>query len=114
MWLADQVQVHSLVDGIVFLFGYAVAVTFLPPVSMFLSIAGGLLFGQWLGTVYSVTGATLGAALLFTIAKSAIGDPPRTRAGPWLHRLEVGFWQNAVSYLLVLRMIVIAPFWIVN
>jgi len=114
MWLADQVEVHSLVASIVFLFGYAVAVAFSLPVSMFLSIAGGLLFGQWLGTVYSVTGATLGAAILFTIAKSAIGDPLRARAGPWLHRLETGFRQNAVSYLLVLRMIVIVPFWIVN
>ena len=40
MWLADQVEVHSLVAGIVFLFGYAAAVTFSPTVSMFLSIAG--------------------------------------------------------------------------
>jgi len=114
MWLADQVEVHSLAAGIVFLFGYAAAVAFSLPVSMFLSIAGGLLFGQWLGTVYSVSGATLGAAILFTIAKSAIGDPLRVRAGPWLHRLEAGFQQNAVSYLLVLRLILIFPFWIVN
>jgi len=60
MRLADQVEVHSSTAGIVFLFRYAVAVSRSLPVSMFLSIAAGLLFGQWFGTAYSVT---LGAAV---------------------------------------------------
>lgn len=114
MWLADQVEAHFVASGLVFLIGYAAAVAFSLPVSMFLTVTGGLLFGEWLGAFYSVTGATLGAAILFSIAKSAIGDPLRARAGPWRARLEAGFQQNAVSYLLVLRMILIFPFWIVN
>lgn len=114
MWLAGQIESHFLASGLVFVLIYTAAVAFSVPSSMFLTIAGGLLFGEWLGTVLSVIGATLGATALFSVAKSAIGDPLRRRAGPWLGRFETGFRQNAMSYLLVLRMILIFPFWIIN
>lgn len=114
MWLDEMVRAHFILCGAAFLFCYAAAVAFSVPASMFLSITGGLLFGEWLGTLYSVVGATAGATILFAIAKSAVGDPLRRRAGPWLGRLEAGFADNAISYLLVLRMILIFPFWIIN
>jgi uncharacterized membrane protein YdjX (TVP38/TMEM64 family) len=79
-----------------------------------LTIAGGFLFGSILGTVLVVIAATLGATLVFLIARSALGDPLRARAGPFLQRMEAGFQENAFNYLLVLRLIPLFPFWIVN
>jgi len=38
----------------------------------------------------------------------------RRRAGPWISRLEAGFQENALSYLLVLRLVPLFPFWLVN
>ncbi len=38
----------------------------------------------------------------------------RRRAGPWIGRLEAGFRENALSYLLVLRLVPLFPFWLVN
>ena len=113
-WLAGVVANHRFgaVAGFVLL--YAAVVTFSIPAGLFLSITGGFLFGEWLGTVYCVLGATLGATTLFCIARSTLGDPLRARAGPWLKRLEAGFQENALSYLLVLRLIVVFPFWVVN
>ena len=49
-------------------------------------VSGGFLFGTWLGALYIVIGATVGATVLFVIAKSALGDFLRTRAGPWPSR----------------------------
>ena len=51
---------------------------------------------------------------MFLIAKSALGDPLRARAGPFLKRMEAGFREDAFNYLLVLRLIPLFPFWIVN
>lgn len=114
MWLARQVADHFVLSGLIFLGGYALAVAFSLPASMFLSIVGGLMFGEWLGTLYSVIGATIGATVLFVVAKSTVGDHLRARAGPWLAGFERGFREHALSYLLVLRMILIFPFWMIN
>jgi uncharacterized membrane protein YdjX (TVP38/TMEM64 family) len=72
------------------------------------------MFGSMLGTVLVVIAATLGATLVFLIAKTALGDPLRAKAGPFLKRMEAGFQEDALNYLLVLRLIPLFPFWIVN
>jgi uncharacterized membrane protein YdjX (TVP38/TMEM64 family) len=61
-----------------------------------------------------VIGATAGAIAIFLIAKTSLGDGLRRRAGPWVKRMQAGFNENALSYLLVLRLIPVFPFWIVN
>ena len=64
--------------------------------------------------IYVVFAATAGATILFVAAKTALGDPLRARAGPFLKRMEDGFRENALSYLLVLRLIPAFPFFVVN
>jgi uncharacterized membrane protein YdjX (TVP38/TMEM64 family) len=93
---------------------YAAATLLSLPLGAVLTIAGGFLFGIVLGTVYVVVGATLGATAIFVIARSALGDPLRAKAGPFLQRMEAGFRENALSYMLVLRLIPLFPFFIVN
>jgi uncharacterized membrane protein YdjX (TVP38/TMEM64 family) len=51
---------------------------------------------------------------VFLIARTALGDALRAKAGPWMRRMEAGFRENAFSYLLVLRLIPLFPFWLVN
>ncbi len=84
------------------------------PGGVFLTVAGGFLFGTWLGGLYSLSGATLGASLLFLAARSSFGDLLRRRAGPFLRRVEDGFRENGASYLLFLRLVPLFPFWLVN
>ncbi|MDQ4136229.1 MAG: VTT domain-containing protein, partial [Pseudomonadota bacterium] len=93
---------------------YAAVVALSVPGGAVMTIAGGFLFGLWLGTACVVVGATLGAVAVFLIAKTALGEPLRARAGPWLRRMEAGFRENAFNYLLVLRLIPLFPFWLVN
>jgi uncharacterized membrane protein YdjX (TVP38/TMEM64 family) len=61
-----------------------------------------------------VIGATCGATALFLAARTALGDYLRARAGSTIKRMEEGFRQNALSYLLVLRLIPLFPFFLVN
>jgi uncharacterized membrane protein YdjX (TVP38/TMEM64 family) len=79
-----------------------------------LSITGGFLFGAVWGAVYIVISATLGATVLFLIAKTSVGDALRARAGTWLRTMEEGFREHALSYLLVLRLVPLFPFFVVN
>jgi uncharacterized membrane protein YdjX (TVP38/TMEM64 family) len=78
------------------------------------TLTGGFLFGTWLGGLAAVVGATIGATLLFLAARTALGDVLRAKAGPGLRKLEDGFKRDALSYLLVLRLIPAFPFFLVN
>ena len=79
-----------------------------------LTLAGGLLFGWLLGGIASMIGATLGAVIVFLIARSALSEVLAARAGPWLDRFREGFKQDAFNYLLFLQLVPIFPFWLVN
>lgn len=84
------------------------------PGAAVLTIAGGFLFGWWQGGLAALVGATGGATVIFLVARTSLGDPLLRRAGPFLRKLEAGFRANAASYLLVLRLIPLFPFWLVN
>lgn len=93
---------------------YFLAIAFSLPVGVVLTIGGGMVFGLLEGTVLTVLAATAGALAVFLAARTAVGDSLRRRAGPFAARLEAGFRENALSYLLVLRLVPLFPFWLVN
>ena len=104
----------GMIAALAFIALYAVTTLLILPVGAVLTIAGGFLFGVTLGTLYVVIGATLGAAALFLVARSTFGDHFRAKAGPFMQRMEAGFRENAFSYMLVLRLIPLFPFFVVN
>ncbi|MGI9407492.1 MAG: TVP38/TMEM64 family protein [Hyphomicrobiaceae bacterium] len=79
-----------------------------------LTITGGLLFGWLVAGIATVVAATVGATLLFLIVKTSLGEVLARKAGPWLEKLKDGFSENALSYLLFLRLVPAFPFWLVN
>ena len=99
---------------LLFMAVYALSTAFSLPGGAVLTLTGGFLFGLWEGTGAVVIGATIGATALFLAARSSIGDVLRAKAGPWLARMEAGFKEDALSYLLVLRLIPAFPFFVVN
>lgn len=113
-WLLATVNESALIAATAYILAYIAVVAFSLPGGAVMTIAGGFLFGRWLGTSYVLFAATAGAMILFLAAKSALGDPLRARAGPFMRRMEAGFRENAFSYLLVLRLIPAFPFFVVN
>lgn len=93
---------------------YIAVVALSVPGALFLTIAGGILFGALLGGAAALIGATLGAVCIFLIAKSALGEHLVRRAGPRVGMLADGFRADAFSYLLFLRLVPVFPFWLVN
>jgi uncharacterized membrane protein YdjX (TVP38/TMEM64 family) len=93
---------------------YALLVALSLPCGLIMTVAGGLLFGWLLGALAAITAATLGATIVFLIARSAVGDALSQRAGPWLARLSQGFQKDALNYMLFLRLVPAFPFWFVN
>jgi uncharacterized membrane protein YdjX (TVP38/TMEM64 family) len=112
-WLSSLVQRWGLVAGFLYIVVYAGLVALSVPGAAVLTIAGGFLFGPWLGTLCAVVGATLGATGIFLATRAGLGGLAQ-RAGPLVGKLEAGFRADAFNYLLVLRLVFIVPFWLVN
>jgi uncharacterized membrane protein YdjX (TVP38/TMEM64 family) len=112
--LRALIEDHYLLAMTVFTVVYAITVALSIPGGVVLTIGGGFLFGWFLGGVLSVVGATIGATAVFLVARSALRDVLITKAGPKLQRFAEGFREDAMSYLLFLRLIPVFPFWLVN
>jgi uncharacterized membrane protein YdjX (TVP38/TMEM64 family) len=105
---------HRLLAVIAYIGIYIVAVALSLPGAAFLTIAGGFLFGMVLGAAAAVVGATIGAAIIFLIARTSLGEPLLRHAGPRASLLAEGFREHAFSYLLFLRLVPVFPFFLVN
>lgn len=105
---------HSVAAVAAFVAVYIGAVALSIPGALFLTIAGGILFGTLVGGLAAVVAATIGATIIFLVAKSACGETLVRRAGPLACKLADGFRADAFSYLLFLRLVPAFPFFLVN
>jgi len=99
---------------VVFWLAYVLTVAFSLPGAAWMTLVGGFLFGTWAASVYVVTAATVGAVGIFLAARYAFRDYFAAKGGGWVKRFESGFHEDAMSYMLVLRLVPIFPFWMVN
>lgn len=113
-YLLNMVNNHAVISVLAFMGLYIVTVTLSLPIALPLSLAGGFLFGSWLGTLYVVSSATLGAIIVFIIAKTSLGSTLREKAGGMYKRIEKNMTENAIGYLLFMRLVPIFPFFLVN
>jgi len=110
----DLVADHRLLAVLVYIGIYVVAAALSLPGAAFLTVAGGFLFGIAIGASAAVIGATIGATIVFLIARTALGEPLLRRAGPRAVQLAKGFREDAFNYLLFLRLVPVFPFFLVN
>lgn len=113
-WFHGFIAGHGALSVLAYIVVYALAVALSLPGGLILTVSGGLLFGWLVGGLAAVTAATIGATIVFLIARSAVGEGLSQRAGPWLAKLSDGFRQEAFSYMLFLRLVPAFPFWFVN
>jgi uncharacterized membrane protein YdjX (TVP38/TMEM64 family) len=99
------IEAHAIVAIAAFMAVYIVVVALSIPGAAFLTISGGILFGTFVGGIAAVIAATIGATIVFLVAKSACGENLVRRAGPLAGKLSEGFRADAFSYLLFLRLV---------
>lgn len=105
---------HGLLAVLAYIGIYVLVVALSVPGAIFLTVSGGFLFGLMVGAAAAVVGATIGATIIFLVARTAVGEPLLRRAGPRAVKLAQGFRDDAFSYLLFLRLVPAFPFFLVN
>jgi uncharacterized membrane protein YdjX (TVP38/TMEM64 family) len=92
---------------------YALATVLFLPGSV-ITLAGGALFGPVWGTLWNLTGATIGASLAFLIARYLGADWVARRAGPRLQSLNEGVSAEGWRFVAFVRLVPLFPFNLLN
>jgi len=98
--------------GFIGLYALLTGISF--PGAGFLSIFGGFMFGTLTGTLGIIIGATIGACIIYMAVKMALGESMAQKMGPYMKKFEKGLQENELSYLFILRIVPIFPFFVVN
>lgn len=108
------VEANPVAAPALFILAYAAAVTISFPGASILTVFGGFLFGLSIGVPAIVFAATIGATTVFVAARGALGGSLKGRVSGFLSQMEKGFRENELSYMFVLRLAPVVPFWAVN
>jgi len=96
---------------------YVAIVGFSLPGAAIATLTGGFLFGTAFGTLVNITGATLGAVVIFLAARMGLGDKLRARmeaSDGMVAKIKKGIDENQWSMLFFIRLVPAVPFFVAN
>ena len=105
---------HPVLAATLYIVAYAVIAACCLPLGPLMGVAGGALFGPWVGTPCAVTGATGGAVLLFLFARGALGGALTGRHGALLPRVQLRLQRDGFPALLAARVAPVMPSWLLT
>ena len=96
-------------------FGIYVAVTALSlPGALIMTLAGGAIFGLWVGTLVVSFASSVGATLAMLAARYVLRDSVKGRFGARLAEIDRGVQRDGPFYLFTLRLVPALPFFAIN
>ena len=96
---------------------YVVVVAFSLPGATIATLTGGFLFATFPGALYNITGATIGATLIFLAARWGLGERLRARLDEsegLVRKIRDGIDENQWSMLFLIRLVPAVPFFVAN
>jgi uncharacterized membrane protein YdjX (TVP38/TMEM64 family) len=114
--MLDYVDQHFVASVFIAVAIYIAAVALSLPGAAFLSLLMGFVFGRWLGWTLLVVAATIGAVLVFWLARYLFSDwaKAKLQGVAAAQKIIDTFERHALHYLLFLRLVPLFPFWLVN
>jgi pyruvate/2-oxoglutarate dehydrogenase complex dihydrolipoamide dehydrogenase (E3) component/uncharacterized membrane protein YdjX (TVP38/TMEM64 family) len=110
VWREEQILALALGFFVIFVVVTALSL----PLSIWMTLAGGALFGFWGGIVLVSFASTIGATFAFLTSRYFLRDWVRVRLGNRTHSIETGLARDGAFYLFTLRLIPVVPFFAIN
>lgn len=112
--LLGTVQSHYVVSMLLYTLMYVFITLFSLPIAAPLTLIGGFLFGAIPATLATNIGATTGATIVFLIFRYFFGNTIQKKYHAQLITFNANVEQYGSNYLLLARLIVFIPFFLVN
>ncbi len=113
-WLRGYYADHRLTVIAGFTLTYVASVALSLPIATVLTLAGGAIFGVWLGALVVVLSATVGATLAFLGSRFLLHEWVQSRFADKFESLNEGFKREGAFYLFTLRLVPLFPFFGIN
>ncbi|MEM7355453.1 MAG: TVP38/TMEM64 family protein, partial [Acidobacteriota bacterium] len=84
------------------------------PGAALMTVAGGVIFGVWLGTLVVSFASTIGATVAMLVSRYLFRDSIEQRYGNKLRAFNEGIEREGGFYLFSLRLIPVVPFFLIN
>lgn len=107
---ADTHLIQALIG---FFILYVLVVALSIPAAAVLTLGGAALFG-WAALPVIILAASIGAVLVFVLARTLLREMLQTRVSHWIEGVESGFRKSPVRWCLTMRLIPVMPFWAAN
>lgn len=108
---------NFVVAVLIFVAAYIGITAFSLPGATVATLTGGFLFGTFPGVFFNVTGATVGASLLFMAARWGLGDRLAAKmeaSEGAVKTIKQGINDNQWSMLFLMRLVPAVPFFVAN
>ena len=108
---------NYLLAVVCFITIYAVFIAFSVPGALVLTLTGGFMFATFPGVLFNVTGATIGATLLFLAARWGFGEKlgqKLEKSDGIVKQIKEGIDKNQWSMLFLIRLVPAVPFFVAN
>ncbi len=110
-------DMNYALTALVFIGLYTLIVAFSLPGATIATLTGGFLFATFPGSLFNVTGATLGATVIFLAARWGFGErlgAKLQRSEGAVKRIKQGIDENQWSMLFLIRLVPAVPFVVAN
>lgn len=111
---ADLYAQYGLALVLAYMGIYIVVTACSLPGAAILTLAGGALFGRWVGLVAVSFASTIGATLAFLMARFLLKDWVQNKFGDKLKPINQGVAKEGAFYLFTMRLVPAFPFFVVN
>lgn len=108
---------HYVLALLILMAGFALLTASVTPGVFFVTITAGYLFGPWVGGVATSVAATLGALIVYGVARSALGEALRRKAERdkgLMQKVCAAIDRDTFWYVLASRLAVVVPFHMIN
>ncbi len=105
---------HSLLVIAAYMMIYILVTSLSLPGAAVMTLAGGALFGLWIGTLVVSFASTIGATLACFVSRFVLRDWVQRKFSDKLKTVNEGVEREGPLYLFTLRLIPVFPFWLIN
>lgn len=113
-FLLAFVNNHYTLSVVLYILFFAFVLMASLPMVAPIAIAGGYLFGTFNGFFYSLFGTTLGGVSAYLLLRYVMTGESIEKSRKKFAKLERKIKENGISYLLVLQLLSIVPFFVIN
>ena len=105
---------HKLFAIAIYMAVYIAVTALSLPGATVMTLAGGAMFGIWLGVLLISFASSIGATLAFLVSRLLLRDYVQDKFGDKLKTVNEGVRKDGAFYLFTLRLVPLFPFFVIN